>query len=313
MTRILAADVGGTTSRLMIARRAATGLTVVHEALHTNDDFSSFGELLDHFLRAAEPGEPPAERACLAVAGPVDAASAALTNRDWRVRAAEVRQRTGIERVQLINDFVAVAHGLDALAASDLEILQAGEPSRDGLRVALGAGTGLGVALSLPREHGARVFASEGGHTDFGPGDAPEAELWASLREEFGHVSWERLVSGAGLEYIYRRLAGSAAPSAAQVSRAALEGKDPHAVEALARYCRLYGAQAGNVALTVLPRGGVYVAGGIAPKVLTGAFRARFLEGFLDKGRMRGLLQTIPLHLVVNERVGLLGAALAAG
>jgi glucokinase len=241
------------------------------------------------------------------------------------MRSADLGKHLNIPAVRLVNDFQAVGYGIDALADDDFLTLQAGEPAPRGPRAILGAGTGLGTCIAYWAGDHYETVASEGGHADFAPADKTQLRLWHCLHEKYGHVSWERLVSGPGLVNIFQCLRHDCEPGdalaqaladaddpAAVISRFALEHRDPLAGQALDLFVTLYGAQAGNLALTVLATGGVYVAGGIAPKIRDALTNGRFLQAFTAKGRMGGLLQQIPVRVVLNPQVGLLGARLAA-
>jgi glucokinase len=249
------------------------------------------------------------------------------TNLPWLVDEVELASALDIERVRLLNDLEAAGYGVLAAPPSSLATLQAGAPPKGGANMALiAAGTGLGEAL-LPwdgQRH--RVLASEGGHGTSGPLNELEDALGLFLRAEFGHVSWERVLSGPGFYNIYRFLrhhrktaepdwlsaqirAGD--PSAA-VAVAGLAGTDPVAAEAMSLFVTLYGAEAGNLALTTLSVGGLFVGGGIAPKILPALKSGGFLQAFTDKGRMGALLRTMPVHVVLDPRAPLLGAAACA-
>jgi len=327
--RVLAGDIGGTNSRLLLAEVERPRVEVVHEARYRNDQWPDLGSALARFLEEA-PEDCPPEAACVAVAGPVverdGVARAELTNRDWTIAGDRLAATLGLPEVGVINDFAAIGHGLEALADGDLETLQGGAPLAGAPRALIGAGTGLGQAILVARGDRYEVLPTEGGHTDFGPADDRQIALLVHLRSRFGHVSWERVVSGPGLVGVYRFLAGrgegagSPALEAAMVegdagaaiTRFALERRDPLACEALDLFVAAYGAQAGNLALTVVPRGGLFVAGGIAPAILPALRRGGFMQAFLAKGRMAPVLERIPVRVVKTTRVGLLGAALAA-
>lgn len=305
---ILAADLGGTKALLQLAQVRDGELVAVKEGLLPAAEFESVDALLEAFLAGA-PVMP--ERACLAVAGPVEDGRAALTNLPWVVEARRVAGRFGLADVQLINDFQAVGHGLAALGPDDLLTLQPGRAREGAPRVVLGAGTGLGVAIALSGPQGEMVLASEGGHMDFAPSAEEDVELLRFLQRRHGrHVSWERVVSGAGLAAIYEHVSGEAVAPATVTERA--EAGDAAAAEALLRFLRAYGTFAANLALAVLARGGVYLAGGIAPRILPWMRRPALLEAFHDMGRYRAMLQSVPLHVVTTPRVGLLGAARVA-
>ncbi|KAA3629593.1 MAG: glucokinase [Proteobacteria bacterium] len=316
----LAGDIGGTTSRLWLGGWHDKSLQTAEERYYSNEAFENFGNLLDTFLK--ETGvHLPLQRACLAVAGPIrhenGGTVARLTNCPWEIVADDIALQLGATPTRLINDFEAIGWGVRALADDAYETIQAGHPDRKGPRAVLGAGTGLGTVLAIPHDKHWHVLPSEGGHVDFGPGEALDLPLLEALWKQFGHASWERAVSGPGLLFVYRWLCMQQGTTPTlkdpgAVSSAALDNADLVAVDALTRMCRLYGAQAGNLALTTLPRGGLYLAGGIAAQVLKGSFRHAFVRGFLDKGRLSQLMETIPIYLITTPRIGLLGAAFCA-
>ncbi len=306
----LAGDIGGTHARLLLGRRRNGGWETLARDIVPSARHANLDAILARFLenRNARP-----EVMVLALAGPVTGRRAAITNLPWTVDADALASRFGA-RVELLNDFAAQGHGLGALSPDDLVTLQAGEPVADGVRALLGAGTGLGMAQVVPCAGGPVVVPGEGGHMDFAPTDAAEIALWEAVRDEAGRASIEHLLSGPGIERIYRILCrragiGPAFSAAADISRQALA--DPSGIErqALAVFVRIYGAVAGNLALLCLPRGGLYVAGGIAPKILPLLEVEGFMARFCDKPPMGSLLQTIPVHVVCNESLGLLGAA----
>lgn len=321
MTYFLSGDIGGTKTLLQIG--AADRAPLLQKS-YPSTGYAGLPEMLDEFLHEA--GAPGIAAACFALAGPVSGRQVKLTNLPWEVDADELAARFAISRASLINDFEAVGHGIAALQPFDLLTLQAGEPQAGGVRLVVGAGTGLGVAW-LTRENGNyAVHPSEGGHIDFAPTDALQYELFQYLQKRYGHVSCERIVSGPGLVAIFEFLrdSGKGVPSvkllaalaetdaAAAIARFARQEDEPIACMALELFLQVYGAFAGNLALVALPRGGIYVAGGIAAKIAATMQRGSFLQTFRDKGRFAGLLETLPLHIVTNPQVGLLGAALVA-
>lgn len=326
---ILAGDIGGTKTLLQLA---AVQDGVFHPLCErrfdsaAHDDFSS---LLEEFMRAAAPlpaAARPVAAACFGVAGPIHGQSAKITNLEWTIDAAEVGARLGIGSVCLINDFTAVGCGIEALHEDDLASLQEGEPELRGARAVLGAGTGLGEGILVWQGDHYQALPSEGGHVDFAPADEEQDGLLRYLRPVFGHVSCERILSGAGLVKIFEYLTASGLEAAtaplrqamlendpaAAISAFGLDGRDPAAMRALDMFISIYGAQAGNLALTTLARGGVYVAGGIAPKIIARLRQGGFVRAFNDKGRFSGLMRRIPVHVVMNPKVGLMGAALVA-
>ena len=237
-----------------------------------------------------------------------------------------IAARFAIPHVKLINDFEAVGWGIAQLTPVDLLTLQAGPIKTQGTQLTVGAGTGLGVGWMSWYNDAYTVHASEGGHMDFAPADALQYELLRYLQQRHGHVSYERIVSGPGLVAIYEFLrdSGHAVPSAqlvtamahgdsaAVIAHHALQNTEPIAQRALDLFISIYGAFVGNVALVMLPRGGIYIAGGIAAKIIPAMQQGAFLRTFHDKGRFAELLKTLPLHIVLNPHVGLLGATRAA-
>lgn len=323
MRHILAGDIGGTKTLLRLSAADRTHAPLLQTS-YPSAAYPSLAEMLDEFLREA--GEIDVCAACLAVAGPVMGRHAQLTNLPWDVDADALAARFRIPDVHLINDFEAVGRGIAALQAEDLLTLQFGEAQPQGLRLVVGAGTGLGVAWLVWQGSGYAVYPSEGGHMDFAPTSAAQYELLHYLQQRHGHVSCERIVSGPGLVAIhdFLRDSGRGKPSsqlvaamakgdaAAAITHAAQLGGEPIASLALELFIRIYGAYIGNLALLMLPRGGIYVAGGIAAKITLLLQHGDFVRTFRDKGRYAGMLETFPLHVVGNAQVGLLGAALCA-
>jgi glucokinase len=289
--RLLAGDIGGTKTLL----RAVEGDATLHEARFESGDYPTFDAMLTEFLASVT---GPIHAACFAVAGPVLNGAAEVTNVGWRLD----ERAFAIPRVKLINDFYAVALGVPLLGPGDLVSLQAGTRDRTAPMAILGAGTGLGEALIV---HG-QVVATEGGHADFAPQDEEQTRLFLALHERYGHVSWERVVSGMGLVNIFTFLGGQEL-DAAEIAELADAG-DPRAIHAFEIFVDAYGAEAGNLALHVLARGGVFLAGGIAAKNVPRFTDGRFVESFTRKGRFRALMESIPVDLIVNEEVGLIGA-----
>ncbi|ROR34662.1 glucokinase [Inmirania thermothiophila] len=316
--KVLAGDLGGTKLLLALAEVADGRVVLGPVHRYASAELSGLTEAVRRFLAEAG-GEAAA--ACIGVAGPVEATPAGgrarLTNLPWEVDAAELAAAAGVPRARLVNDFAAIARALPALdAETEVVTLQRGRPDPAAPRAALGAGTGLGAALLLPAGDGWRVHATEAGHMDFAPADALETALLEALRAEFGRVSLERVLSGPGLARIHAFLArrrgdqGAALAPPEVVARA--RAGEPAAAAALGRFVRIYGAQAGNLALAWLPAGGLYLAGGIAPAILDALRQGPFLEAFLAKGRMTPVVARIPVHVVIHPAPGLVGAALCA-
>lgn len=325
--KLLAADVGGTKTLLALTEIADGRLRLVEERRYDSAAHAGFEAIVADFLARLAPDQRAIQRACFAVAGPVMAASdgevARITNLPWRLDTRRLAEEFALPAVRLINDFQAVGYGIELLGEHDLVTLQAGRPRAAAPRVVLGAGTGLGTALLVWQGARYQVLCTEGGHVDFAPNGARQQRLLAWLARRHGHVSVERLLSGPGLAAIYEflceeepaRVTAELAQrvrtqdAAAAVSDFALSQGDALADEALALFVTIYGAHAGNLALLTLPYGGLYVAGGIAPRILPRLTDGRFLAAFNDKGRMAHLTAEIPVAVVINPKVGLLGAA----
>jgi glucokinase len=316
----LAGDVGGTKTALALFEEREGRPLLVREATLPSQDFVHFIDIVKEFLATAPGGA--ITTAWFGVAGPVVDGCSVATNLPWRLDEKELAAALGARRVRLLNDLEAMGHGVLALPTSALLTLQAGRP-RDGHMVLIAAGTGLGEALLIRGPAGYSVIASEGGHTDFGPRTDVETAILTRLRRAFGRVSYERLLSGPGLLNIYRCLREASGepeppwlaarlatedPSAA-VSTVALERADPVCVQALDVFAAVYGAEAGNLALKALALGGVFLGGGIAPKIRPKLEDGTFIAAFTDKGRLTPLMEGIPVHLVLEPRAGLLGAA----
>ncbi len=323
MNTILAADIGGTKTLLQLSSQQGE---LIFEQEYASQQFASFDLVLAEFLGQDLINEYQVGSACFAVAGPVSDRDATVTNLPWLLNADVLEEQFDLQHVHLCNDFEAVAYGISCLNDDDLFTLQEGKEDKQAPRAIIGAGTGLGQALLLPDGDQWNVVATEGGHTDFAPTDRQQTLLLEHLIERFGHVSYERVVSGVGLVTIYEFLRAyqqydeSAAlrqamindDAGAAISRFAMEHNDPLAIEALDMFIRIYGAQAGNLALTVSPRGGLYLAGGIAAKNLERFKLGEFMAAFKNKGRMSGLMEQIPVRIVLHPKVGLLGAQLLA-
>ena len=297
--RWIAGDVGGTKTLLRCVDEH--GVTV--EERYDSAAYATFDDLLREFLGRAS-GDIDA--ACFAVAGPVYARRAEITNIGWVMEEDALSRAFAIPRVSLINDFYAVALGVPLLHENDLLSLQIGQRDRTAPIGILGAGTGLGQAILTWRDGVHTVIPTEGGHGDFAPQDEEQTRLFLELHGRYGHVSWERLISGMGLVNIFTFLGGEEI-TPAEIAEAADAGEE-RAVRAFEIFVDIYGAEAGNMALRLLARGGVFLAGGIAAKNIHRFTDGRFLEAFHRKGRFRGLMETIPVDVIVNEEVGLIGA-----
>lgn len=320
--RVLSGDIGGTKTRLAIIAVAGTQLRTEREQSYPSRDYATFDELLGDFLHDSD----IPVRAAFGIAGPVQGRVAQTTNLPWRIEAEALERRFGFERCLLLNDLEATASGLAALGADDLLTLHPGAPDASGNTAVIAAGTGLGEAGLFWDGQGYRPFATEGGHTSFSPSSETEIALLRHLQQRHGHVSWERIVSGPGLVSLHEFLCDHRKASfpdwlqheirqgdaAAAIANAALSGRDDLCAEALDWFVRLYGAEAGNLALKVMSRGGLYLGGGIAPKILPQLQTGAFLDAFFSKGRMRPLLEAMPVRVILNDRAALYGPALRA-
>jgi glucokinase len=298
--RIIAGDVGGTKTLLRCVE--GDGTTSAEHRFESGA-YATFDQLLGEFLQLCS---KPIDAACFAVAGPVLGDKATVTNVGWTLEVPALRTAHNIARVSLINDFYAVALGVPVLPDSDLLPLQTAERDRTAPLAILGAGTGLGQAYVHNVKDEWHVISSEGGHRDFAPQDEEQTKLLLHLLKEHDHVSWERVCSGMGLENIHTFLGGGEADPADIAKRA--ESGDATALRTVAMFVDIYGAEAGNMGLSVLARGGVYLAGGIAAKNVPWFTDGRFMSAFRRKGRFAKLMATLPVFLMTNEHVGLLGA-----
>ncbi|WP_297765360.1 glucokinase [uncultured Muriicola sp.] len=316
---ILAGDVGGTKSSLVLFQITNGQLTVLKEGIYPTRDHKSFVALALAFLGKKS---TIIDGVCLGVAGPVNKGKVHGTNFPWKITVDEIRKGLRVKWVSLINDMEANAYGLAALQYKDLAVLKSGSDIAGNAAV-ISSGTGLGEAGLY--WDGARYhpFATEGGHCDFGPRNELDIELWRSLHKKYGHVSWERVVSGPGICDIHdflRRFRdqpeskGSFEDNlkedrAKVITTAALEGRDSICVETLELYIRFLAAEAAQLALKTKATGGIYIGGGIVPKILKGIDKDVFRKNFIQSGRMNPLLEMVPVTVVLNENTALLGAA----
>src|SRR5216684_1256859 len=318
---ILAGDIGGTKTNLAFFE-AASDLPVVAGTFPSREH-GSLGEIVRQFVTQHN---LRVEHACFGIAGPVTKGRSVATNLPWIIEAKQLANELGIESVSLINDLEANAYGVAALQPEHFVVLQPGTPDTTANEAIISAGTGLGEAglyWDGKRHH---PFACEGGHCDFSPRNDLETEMLSWLRTQWEHVSWERILSGPGLYNVYRFLRDTGRgqepawlteemrehdPSAA-VSRAALDGRCGLCEQALELFVSLYGAEAGNLALKIMATGGLFVGGGIAPKIIEKMKDGAFVKAFADKGRMRPLLEATPVSVIMNDKTALYGAARCA-
>ncbi len=352
---ILAGDIGGTKVNLALYDWKQERVDPTREATFASSDFEYFEDLLEEFLapakpeeeeeeegaepsdeepRAEDPGEAEAaaprpetvDVACFGVAGPVVDNRSRTTNLPWTIDGSAISTRFDIPHVRLLNDLEATAYGLLVLHPDELEVLNAGTPPKTNHPIGLiAAGTGLGEAILFWDGARYQPIPSEGGHADFGPNSDQEIELLRHLRTTYLHVSYERVLSGAGLHAIYEFLRDSkkneptwlaerlkAADPPATIAEAGLKKQAEIAVQALDLFASIYGAEAGNLALKAMALSGVYLAGGIAPKVLPKLKDGTFMRAFTAKGRYKRLLGAIPVRVIMNQKAAILGAAAVA-
>lgn len=324
---VLAGDIGGTHARLARFEPApGEAQKLVDHWTVASPDYEGPAAIVQAYLDRRELTADDLDGVCVAVAGPIRDGTLRVPNLGWTIDVDGFEEEVGIPGATLINDFVAIAHGVLTLDDAEYEELQRGSTRNRAPVAVLGPGTGLGHAFLVWQDGAYRVQPSEAGHADFAPRTEMECALAQHLRERYGHASWERVVSGPGILDIYRFLAerdpGSESDEVrrelesgdgpAAVSRHGTRGSDPLSARAMEIFMSSLGALAGNLALTLEAYGGVYVAGGIAPRIVDALRDGPFLDAFRAKGRMSELLEGIPVRVVLDERVGLRGAARVA-
>ncbi len=345
MATLLAGDIGGTKTILRVVdseQNAEGAKNSLYEVKYSSHEYPDLVPMVQTFLKAAEQETKTSiaiEKACFGIAGPVVNNTSKITNLGWMLEADRLAQQLSIPKVALINDFAAVGYGVLGLESSDLLTLQTGKLDSTAPIAVIGAGTGLGQGFLVHAAGQYQVFSCEGGHVDFAPRSPLEFELSRYLLDKYNieRISAERVVSGQGIVAIYAflrdRKFAQETPEIGQVvrawesqagqsertvdpgaviSQAALENRDPLSEKTMQMFIEAYGAEAGNLALKLLPYGGLYIAGGIAAKNLDLMQDGSFLHAFTMKGRMRSLMERIPVHIVLNPQVGLIGAAVCA-
>ncbi|MEM9193924.1 MAG: glucokinase [Myxococcota bacterium] len=312
--RILAADIGGTKTLVALY----DGSRELRRHRFESAAYPSFSNVAEEFLQG-----DPIDRIGIGVAGPVNGGIARATNLPWTLDINAIGARFSADAAALVNDFAAVALSLELLQASDLRLLHPGDVDPEGPRVVLGAGTGLGAAVAVGQGPTTRILAGEGGHADFGPVTEDDRSLADFVREREGRVTVEHLLSGPGLRRIYDWVVDTTRAPHSEIAEKRFSAEDagkvigelgdsePACGYAIRTFARIYGSEAGNLALRVLPRGGLFVAGGIAPRLLP-ALAEHFVPAMVDKAPMRKLLESLRVSVVTNTDAGLLGARNAA-
>ncbi|MDJ0747042.1 MAG: glucokinase [Xenococcaceae cyanobacterium MO_167.B27] len=334
---LLTGDIGGTKTILRLVEVAAEGKSYkeIAENKYPSGNFPDLVPMVQQFLSSSSQTEEITS-ACFAIAGPVVNNASSLTNLDWELDSKRLEQELNIPQVSLINDFAANSYGVLGLEQSEIDTLQTGQKQDDAPIAVIGAGTGLGEGFLIPQGDKYQVFPSEGGHTDFAPRNELEIQLLQYLQTKIGHehISVERVVSGQGIVSIYQFLRDSNFDNessvigqkiktwesetetnidpAAVIAQGAIEQKDSLCTKTMSMFMELYGAETGNLALKLLPYGGIYLAGGIVAKNLPLLKQGEFITGFKQKGRMSKLLDDIPIYVVLNPELGVIGSVLYA-
>jgi glucokinase len=317
---VLAGDIGGTKTNLGLFQMGKTRPRPKVMETYSSRDAPNLEHIIGRFL---DKHEVALNSACFGVAGPVQAGRSKTTNLPWTISENRIRKRFKWDHVRLVNDLTATAYAIPLLNNRELHALNNAKARKWQNLGLVAPGTGLGMALLIWLENKYIPVASEGGHADFGPNDLMEAELWEYLYERWDHVSAERVLSGSGLLNIYSWLRDSGRhpepawlakkikemDPARAINEAAMDRKDPLCEEALDVFVSIFGSVAGNVALTGMTTGGVYLGGGIPPKILPKLDEAVFMQAFTNKGRFKDLLEGVPVRVILNDKAALLGAA----
>jgi glucokinase len=318
---ILAGDIGATRTRLAAFETEGNKLQTVVEKTYKSQEYGGLSEVIAHFIKTEG---IPVHSACFGVAGPVRSGRSKISNLPWTIDSGELCWQLKLSSVGLINDLEAYAYGVDALESKDFVTLSEGSEEAEGNRAVISARTGLGIAGLYWDGYRHHPFACEGGHTDFAPRNDLEIELVQYLRKKHAHVSCERILSGPGIKNIYDFLRDTkkaeepawlkdqmreAHDPPALISQLALENKAAICEQTLSIFVGVYGSETGNCALNFMSTGGIFIGGSIAAKIVPKMKDPVFMQSFLDKGRMRSLLQDMPVRIVVNDDSGIIGAA----
>lgn len=314
---LLAADIGGTKTNIALCRADSEGVNIVDQKRYVSKDYPSLTDIVHDFTKGKHPG-----RLCAAVAGPVVDGKSRLTNLPWVLDSAAMSRDQGVP-VSFINDLEATAYGLAGLDRDELATLAVGDPAAKGNMAIIAPGTGLGEAGLYWDGERYHPFATEGGHADFAPRTAKDVELFYALQQRFGHVSWERVVSGMGIKNIFQCLAEKrreplpewltermkAKDPTAVISEAALKHEDLIAAETMELFVRYLATEASCLVLKLMATGGLFLGGGIPPKILPLLETDNWTRNFDNNGRMHDLSDRVPVHVVLNDKMALLGAA----
>ena len=320
---LLAGDIGGTKTSLAVFSSEAGPRFPLVEATFPSADYPSLEAIVRDFLSLVD---LDVDRASFGVAGPVVSGQATVTNLPWVMHEAQLQEALNLSSVRLLNDLESIANGVPVLEPADLHKLNEGRPARRGAMAVFAPGTGLGEAFLTWDGSRYEAHPSEGGHTSFAPMNSLEVDLLRYLQQRFDHVSFERVCSGIGLPNIYaflkdsghgeepawlaERIAAADDPTPVIVQAALVDDRPCQlCVDTLNTFVSIMGAEAGNLALKVLATGGVYLGGGIPPRILPALEQGPFMQTFQRKGRMSGLMSRMPVHVILNPKVALLGAA----
>ena len=322
---ILAGDIGGTKTNLALFEPKMEGLKVRAEHQFASKDFATFADVLRAFEEMTR--DLKVTVACFGIAGPIIDGRCRTTNLPWDITTTDLENHLQIDRIKLLNDLEATAYGMLYLKEYEFVNLNPTAKPKSGNRAVIAAGTGLGEAMLYFDGKHYHPIGSEGGHSDFAPLSPRQDELLQWMRSRYGgHVSYERILSGSGIYALYEFLAQTTSlpqpismlnipPSLdknAMISECALKQKDPLCIETLKLFAQIYGAEAGNLALKTLSLGGVYIGGGIAPKILPFLTDGNFLKSFTDKGRFEDMMKGMEVKIALNQKTALLGAAMFA-
>ncbi len=326
---ILAGDIGGTKTVLALFSEESGMHDPLEVQTFVSGRYTSLDQIVRDFLAGSEYGDTPIRSACMGVAGPVIGNRARITNLPWEIDARDLRETLGGAQVRLINDLEAIGSAVPVLGGDELTMLHEGDPVSGGNIAVIAPGTGLGEAFLVSDGARYRAFPSEGGHASFAPTNALELEVLRELWKHYGHVSYERICSGSGLPNLYAALrdTGRAQETPAVAEQlATADDQTPIIMQAaqnedapcplcqltLETFVSILGAETGNLALKVLATGGIYLGGGIPPRILPALQHERFVRAFLNKGRFAQLLERMPVYVILHPRPALLGAALGA-